>query len=69
MPRSLRLPGTIRPRSTTVDCMDGGVLDNLPVSTRASPDGPLIAVSTPGGGGWPASLRRLAKAPGIGDTA
>lgn len=46
------------------------MLDNLPVSTRASPDGPLIAVSIGLGGGGPGSARQdgSPKVPGIGDT-
>lgn len=68
---SLRLPGIYPPQVYNGRLhVDGGVLDNLPVSTRASPDGPLIAVSIGLGGGGPGSARQdgSPKVPGIGDT-
>ncbi|WP_230871136.1 MFS transporter, partial [Mycobacterium canetti] len=68
---SLRLPGIYPPQVYNGRLhVDGGVLDNLPVSTLASPDGPLIAVSIGLGGGGPGSARQdgSPNVPGIGDT-
>lgn len=48
---SLRLPGLYPPHAHGgVLHVDGGVLDNLPVSALAGPDGPLVAVNISLGG-------------------
>jgi predicted acylesterase/phospholipase RssA len=51
--------------------VDGGVLDNLPVSTLSSDEGPLIAVSVGfGGAGGPSSGSRTGppRVPALPDT-
>jgi NTE family protein len=48
---SLRLPGLYPPHAHDgVLHVDGGVLDNLPISALAGPDGPLVAVNISLGG-------------------
>ncbi len=68
----MRLPGLYPPQVYNGRLhVDGGVLDNLPVSTLAGSEGPLIAVSIGLGGGGPGASSRSEgppKVPGIGDT-
>jgi NTE family protein len=69
---SLRLPGIFPPYvyGGTLH-VDGGVLDNLPVSSLASSEGPLIAVAVGFGGDATASSTEFAgppRVPGIGET-
>lgn len=66
---SLRLPGIYPPLVLNGRLhVDGGVLDNLPVSTLAGSEGPLIAVNI--GLGCSGSTRSDGppKVPGLGDT-
>ncbi|MCZ4499220.1 MAG: conserved transrane transport protein, partial [Marmoricola sp.] len=71
---SLRLPGLYPPLPFDGSLhVDGGVLDNLPVSTLAGPEGPVVAVAisfgSGGVGGRPASERKgPRRVPGLGDT-
>lgn len=70
---SLRLPGIFPPYLYDGALhVDGGVLDNLPVSALAGAEGPLVAVNiSMGGNARPASATQSAdppKVPGIGDT-
>jgi predicted acylesterase/phospholipase RssA len=68
---SLRLPGLYPPYVYNDRLhVDGGVLNNLPISTLACPEGPVIAVSIGLGSGGPGSTRSDGppKVPGIGDT-
>jgi predicted acylesterase/phospholipase RssA len=69
---SLRLPGLYPPYlSGGVLHVDGGVLDNLPVSTLSADEGPLIAVSVGfGGSGGPKSGSRTGapRVPALADT-
>lgn len=69
---SLRLPGLYPPYlSGGVLHVDGGVLDNLPVSTLSRKEGPLIAVSVGfGGSGGPSSGTRTGppRVPALADT-
>ncbi|MDC8981943.1 DHA2 family efflux MFS transporter permease subunit [Mycobacterium marinum] len=68
---SLRLPGIYPPQVYQGRLhVDGGVLDNLPVSTLATSDGPLIAVSLASGEvpGAPLQPDGPPRVPGIGDT-
>ena len=69
---SLRLPGLYPPYlSGGVLHVDGGVLDNLPVSTLSPDEGPLIAVSVGfGGSGGPSSGTRTGppRVPALADT-
>ena len=69
---SLRLPGLYPPYlSGGVLHVDGGVLDNLPVSTLSADEGPLIAVSVGfGGSGGPSSGSRTGppRVPALADT-
>lgn len=69
---SLRLPGIFPPYvyGGTLH-VDGGVLDNLPVSTLSSTEGPLIAVAVGFGGDATVSTTEFngpPKVPGIGET-
>jgi EmrB/QacA subfamily drug resistance transporter len=65
---SLRIPGLFPPvvLDGTVH-VDGGVLDNLPVSALDHTEGPLIAVNI-GSGGGSGGARDRVRVPGIGDT-
>jgi NTE family protein len=70
---SLRIPGLYPPvsRNGTLH-VDGGVLDNLPVSTLDRSEGPLIAINIGfgggGGGGAAGGTRTRVRVPGLGDT-
>lgn len=69
---SLRLPGIFPPYvyGGTLH-VDGGVLDNLPVSALASTEGPLVAVAVGFGGDATASTTEFTgppRVPGIGET-
>ncbi|WP_096291109.1 MFS transporter [Mycobacterium ahvazicum] len=69
---SLRLPGIFPPYvyGGTLH-VDGGVLDNLPVSSLSSTEGPLVAVAVGFGGDATASRSEFAdppRVPGIGET-
>lgn len=69
---SLRLPGIFPPYvyGGTLH-VDGGVLDNLPVSTLSSTEGPLIAVAVGFGGDPTVSTTEFSgppRVPGIGET-
>jgi predicted acylesterase/phospholipase RssA len=69
---SLRLPGLYPPYlSGGVLHVDGGVLDNLPVTTLSGSEGPVIAVSVGfGGSGGPSSGARTGppRVPALADT-
>ena len=74
---SLRLPGLYPPFQYRESLhVDGGVLDNLPVSTLAGPEGPVVAVSISFGGSGGARTAGAARpvrsgpprVPGLGDT-
>jgi EmrB/QacA subfamily drug resistance transporter len=67
---SLRIPGLYPPvvRDGTLH-VDGGVLDNLPVTALDHKEGPLIAVNIGfGGGGGSGGSRPRVRVPGLGDT-
>lgn len=69
---SLRLPGIFPPYvyGGTLH-VDGGVLDNLPVSSLSSTEGPLVAVAVGFGGDATPSRNEFAdppRVPGIGET-
>jgi NTE family protein len=66
---SLRLPGLYPPYLLDGRLhVDGGVLDNLPVSTLAGPEGPVVAVKIAFGGGGGGSTRRTPRVPALADT-
>jgi NTE family protein len=70
---SLRLPGVFPPRPYRDGLhVDGGVLDNLPVTALSREEGPLIAVSigfgSAGGRGSTQVRTGPARIPGLGDT-
>ncbi len=71
---SLRLPGLYPPLPYDGSLhVDGGVLDNLPVSNLSSTEGPVIAVSISFGGAGGRSSRegsapRSPRVPALGDT-
>jgi NTE family protein len=70
---SLRLPGIFPPYPYNGALhVDGGVLDNVPVSALAGAEGPRVAVNISlGGNARPASATQTAdppRVPGIGDT-
>ncbi|VBA53066.1 MFS transporter [Mycobacterium attenuatum] len=68
---SMRLPGIFPPLVYDGRLhVDGGVLNNVPVSCLSATEGPLIAVSVRLGGGAPDSSARAGapRVPGIGDT-
>ncbi|HET6168350.1 MAG TPA: DHA2 family efflux MFS transporter permease subunit [Marmoricola sp.] len=66
---SLRIPGLFPPvvLDGTVH-VDGGVLDNLPVSSLDGSEGPLIAINIGFGGGGSGQVRSRVRVPGLGDT-